>query len=161
MSNDLEKFLQQAAERLAQKSGSQRPIQSKRPTPANRPDAQRRVASPPTVSDEIVEARPVSERRLREMGPDPLSTIDTRPALAQVIDQSDERMGDHVHQVFDHQLSQMRPSSGALQQVGRDPLDVASTNKQSSSTTLVKMLRNPETLRAAFIAGEIFNRRNW
>lgn len=175
MVNDLEKFLQQAAERLAQKANAsgRRTGGTARPAPVQPGSTRRKETSsvprtgdrfPPTA--EIIEAEvlDVEERRsrvLREAGPDPLSTIDTRPALAQSISQADERMGSHVHQVFDHELTHLRtasPSLGGSQANQSDqPTEVSSRAMYKSP--LLEMLRNPETLRAAFIVGEIFNRR--
>jgi hypothetical protein len=178
MPSDLEKFLQQAAERLAQKTAGRTPAGGTRPSspptssprsrlrPPASPQGGRQLPRSEVVAAEIIEDDSTRYRKLREAGPDPLSTIDTRPALAQSISQTDERMVDHVHQVFDHELTNLRSSSaplGSAQSLG------ASQANQSNVATevvfratyknpLVEMLRNPETLRAAFIVGEIFKR---
>ena len=152
MANDLEKFLQQAAERLAQKAGN-RNAPSR---PSNSlPSATRNQPQPPVaevVTAEVVESSP-QFGNLRESGPDPLSTIDTRPGLAQNISQADERMLDHVHQVFDHKLSNLKAASSSLR--AQPALD----NTPQPVNPIVEMLRNPNTLRAAYIASEIFKRK--
>lgn len=153
MVNDLEKFLQQAAERLAQKAGNRgtAPARPSSPTPSPRPYSQR----PPQAEVVTAEVIDTGSRlgNLRESGPDPLSTIDTRPSLAQDISQADERMLDHVHQVFDHQLSNLKAASSSL--------DAQSSPHQNRAVEnpIVEMLRNPNSLRNAFIASEIFKRK--
>lgn len=177
MSNDLEKFLKQAAERLAQKSnanrgGTARP--AAKPKPTSQPSTSRSAPQPPRSggsqadprsgrSDRIIEAEvvnvsPSADRRMRELGPDPLSAIDTRPALAQEIDQADERMGEHVHQVFDHELSHMRPASASL--AGNRPTTGSVVNAPIIDNPVMQLIRSPESLRAAFIASEIFKRKS-
>jgi len=176
MSSDLEKFLQQAAERLAQKlkqagqstspsggkpSGTKaRASVRSQPSSAASPSlAQRRP--PPVV--EIIEAEVMEDpqkRKLREAGSDPLSTIDTRPALAQSIDQTDERLDSHLHQVFDHDLTHLRKASSSLAP-SASTTDRATevVTRATATSPLLATLRNPETLRAAFIVGEIFRRK--
>lgn len=179
MSSDLEKFLQQAAERLAQKTGGRSPATRPRTSPGSagtaRPQAGQPTGQPfgqpPTGRRlapvaEIIEAEVLDEdekraRVLREAGPDPLSTIDTRPALAQSISQADERMGEHVQHVFGHELAHLPTASTTLiggrqgNQTGQ-AIEVHTRKQQQSP--LIAMLRNPETLKAAFIVGEIFRR---
>jgi hypothetical protein len=179
MTSDLEKFLQQAAERLAQKAnaagrssgGAQRPAAAPttpppRREPPNAPRAGGGAAGrfPPTA--EIIEAEvlDVEEKRgriLRQGGSDPLSTIDTRPSLAQGISQADERMGSHVQHLFDHELTHLRAASPSLSssQANQSDRPTEVSSRAMYKSPLLEMLRNPETLRAAFIVGEIFNRR--
>jgi hypothetical protein len=177
MSSDLEKFLQQAAERLAQKTGGKPPVAGRprtapSPSAAPRPQPTQPLGQPSTVRRpppvaEIIEAEVLDadERRaraMREAGPDPLSTIDTRPSLAQSISQADERMGQHVQHVFAHELSHLpavsQPLMGSKQANQTDQVIEVVSRKQYESP-LVAMLRSPDTLRAAFIVGEIFRRR--
>lgn len=197
--SELEKFLQQAAERLAQKLNEvQQPRQGQPPKqaggagqrprgnqpasnlpPANsppvagrpqprRPQSQRlsqtamRTAERIPPQAEIIEAEILSNLTPRELGPNPLSSLDTRPALAQQISQADERMSGHVRDVFDHQVSQLRAPSGALGQgavQGNIQAGVDLQRRQMDVSPLLKMLRQPQTLRAAFIASEIFKRK--
>ena len=171
MSNDLEKFLQQAAERLAQKanaSGRTAPTRPNQPARPNRSQGNRpKQARPPVaqvVEAEVVDSDPASQRRLRELGPDPLSTIDTRPALAQDISQADERMLSHVHGVFDHEIGNIRSGSSSLKssrQVSQTEQTIEVNRRAETVSPLIKVLSNPDSLRAAFIVGEIFNRRTF
>lgn len=192
--SDLEKFLQQAAERLAQKLNDvQQPRQAQPPKqagaagqrpPRNQPASNRPPAKSPPAAErpqpqrlgqrsvrtaervppqaEIIEAEILPSGAPRESGPNPLSSLDTRPALAQQISQADERMSGHVRNVFDHQVSQLRAPSGALGQGavhGNIQAGLDLQRRQMDVSPLVKMLRQPQTLRAAFIASEIFKRK--
>lgn len=179
MSSDLERFLQQAAERLAQKTNPNARSNRLSPSQSNPPrmpgasqggtaqagGASRPFGSRPPLA-EVVEAEVLEDearkRTLRLEGSDPLSTIDTRPQLGQSIREGDERMGSHVHQVFDHELTQLRAASPTLAQSGQ----VKQTNQSTEVSTrnkaphpLLSTLNDPETLRTAFILGEIFRRK--
>ncbi len=164
MSSDLERFLQKAAERLKdkiqQQESSQRP-----PSPPPR----QRGPGGSFAGEDIVEAKVVSSR-LR--GDDPLSSIDTRQSvaterpdhLAQNISQTDERMEGRLHQVFDHSVSSLPSASGALQQNPNRTPDqtdqaIEVNRRDRMSSPFLRMLRKPATLRAAFVASDIFRRK--
>ena len=164
MSNDLEKFLQQAAERLRDKIQQSQPQQT---PPPIRPS--QRLSQSQTIEPQVIEARVVSPRQL---GDDPLSSIDTRPSvghemrehLAEEISLSDERLAGRVHQVFDHSVSTLPSASNALQGTAPKLADQTNTavevnRRGRMSSPFLRMLRKPDTLRAAFIAGEIFRRK--
>ena len=166
MSNDLEKFLQQAAERLKEKiQQSQPPQRSQQTPPPVRPSERLSQASEPR----LVEATVVHPR---QMGNDPLSTIDTRPSvahemrnhLAEGISQTDERAAGRVQQVFDHSVSTLPSASNALQPNASKSTDqtneaVEVNRRDRMSSPFLRMFRKPDTLRAAFIASEIFRRK--
>ncbi len=164
MAGELEKFLQQAAERLAQK------INEATNPPGNKPSQssseKRTVRSaerqrPPVVEAEIIEAEVIEPAYRRELGPDPLSNIDTRPALAQQISQADERMAGRLHDVFDHEVMNLPQASSALQRPrqGETEKSIDLQRRTQDVSPLVQMLRQPDTLRAAFVASEIFKRK--
>ncbi len=183
MSNDLEKFLQQAAERLAQKAGgakqkkqprsnSNKPsaggsssnrgaAQNKRGSSTGRSQPQSSQFDEPILDAEVIDTSRSRLGSLRESGPDPLSSIDTRPPLAQTISKSDERMLEHVQGVFDHNVGQLKPPSSSLasQQASSTVGPPASQNVNANpKATLIDMLRRPDSLRSAFIMSEIFKR---
>jgi hypothetical protein len=96
------------------------------------------------------------------MGPNPLSNIDTRPGLAQQISQTDERMQGHLQQVFGHEVSQLHAASKTLNPSAVRGAIENNTDLQRrimDVSPLVKMLRQPDTLRAAFLASELFRRK--
>ena len=164
MAGDLERFLQQAAERLAQKVNQQnqsRP-QPARPLPTRQ--AERAPLNPEIVDAEIIEAEIVPDRMRREAGSNPLSTLDTRPGLAQQISQADESMAEHIHQALDHDLGQLGDASAALDKTPGDNLLESQVSSQvdrreKQISPMIAMLRNPDSLRAAFIASQIFDRK--
>ncbi len=174
MASDLEKFLQQAAERLAQKVNeaadggkSRRRVANQAHEPNFPPSSTSRPA-PLARDSKIIEAQILPPTNQRELGPNPLSNLDTRPQLGQVIDQADERMSDHLHAVFDHQISNLpKPSKALNEPAGRmsnrrlQATDETTEVHQRAESVhpIANMLRRPESLKAAFIISEIFARR--
>lgn len=168
MAHDLEKFLQQAAERLAQKVNQGRPPQR---APVSRPQARAiRQAERAPIEAEIIEAELLSPPI--ESGPDPLSGLDTRnldiqtnrrPALGQEIGMADERMVTHLKEALDHDIVQLRSASKALggspSPDTSDPGRTRVRHRSKAVSPFIQMFRNPDSLRAAFLASEIFGRR--
>lgn len=159
MAGDLERFLQQAAERLAEKlnQAQGRPPARKEP-PRSVRQAERQRLEPDIVDAEIARSQ---ESNPRELGPDRLSSLDTRHALPSDIARRDERMQQHIDDVMDHDIVHLKNASSALadedHQSSDDPSQVDRREREVSS--LIRTLRDPETLRAAFIVGQIFNRK--
>ena len=176
--SDLEKFLQQAAQRMKerqQQAGGQpqRPQQPVQPPqqqqqpvrnqnrPPNRPPNR---PIQPIAEAEIVDAMIVDNPR--ELGPDRLSSLDTRQAPGTTnVSMADERMASHVQQVFDHNLGQLSqappmrvPEPKASSQEKTKQKTEVSVQKQSVPW-IIRLLQNPDTLRATFVASEIFKRR--
>lgn len=161
MAKDLEKFLQQAADRLAEKvnKGQNAPPpkrSTQQPTRARPPKNVRRAERAP-IEPEIIEAEVID---VDLAGPDPISDIDTRhldpavshrPELAQRISQADERMASHVEHVTDHEIVNIRKASDALD--GKEPA------KQAVVNPIAEMLRSPNSIKQAFIASQIFQRK--
>ena len=162
MAGDLERFLQQAAERLAQKVNQDAPVrQAKRPPPQSVRQAERRRLEPDVIDAVVLEEQ-------RESGSDPLSTIDTRhlristedrPSLAQEIGLADEKMAGHVQHVIEGDLVQLRDASQALSGASADSGATKVSRRQKEVSPFVEMLRSPQNLRAAFLASEIFKRK--
>ncbi|MFK7737242.1 MAG: hypothetical protein AB8B50_14500 [Pirellulaceae bacterium] len=180
MAGDLERFLQQAAERLAEKvneangnpAGGKRGRQQPEPprTASRQPArnvrrAERAVLEPEILEPDIVDAE-ILDRAL--LGPDPLSSLDTRhldpasahrPELTNYIGQSDERMTDHVKHVTEHKVGRLKQASTALDSNLESDQRASTASKQpGGAEQLMNMLRQSDSLRAAFIASEIFKR---
>lgn len=181
--SDLEKFLQQAAQRMKERQQgggqpaqqrppqqAQRPPQAQQPqrTQQNRPPQSRQPLRPQdrVLEAEIVEAQ-IVESNPRERGPDRLSNIDTRPRPGtDNVNMADERMASHVQQVFEHGVGQL--SQKPAIQVN-DPSAAPSDDRSNRKTEvqsqaknvhwLTQMMRQPETVRALFIASEVFKRK--
>lgn len=162
MAGDLERFLQQAAERLKQKmaqGNAPRPAAGQPPKarpPVRKAERQRQTPEPPPAYREVVEAKVVQQRQL---GPNPLSELDTRTRSETAVDTADERMADHMRDVFDHDVAQLQPASTALSGSSQSSQGSEVTTRQHDVSPLVQMLRDPKTLRSAFIAREIFTRK--
>ncbi|MEM7478092.1 MAG: hypothetical protein AAF483_24155 [Planctomycetota bacterium] len=162
---DLEKFLQQAAEKLADTVNQGQPPQQQQQQQPRRQQQQQprqprnvRQAERAPLSEEIVEAEVIDAALA---GPDPISAIDTRhldpavthrPELATNISQADERMTSHVQQVVDHDIVHIRDASDALDGTP-GPTIVPKKNP------IVEMLKSPDSIRKAFIASQIFQRK--
>ena len=163
MAGDLERFLQQAAERLKQKmeQGNKprpAPQPTKQPPPVRQAERVRQTLESAPVHGEIVEAKLAGQQP--ELGPNPLSNIDTRSHGPTDVDYADERMSGHLQEVFDHDVMQLQKASSALGGgAGQSGKGSQVTTRQHDVSPLVQMLRNPATLRSAFIASEIFARK--
>ena len=173
--SDLEKFLQQAAQRM--KERQQQAAQPARPQPA-RPQQSQPSTQPPKPANrpplrpekqnlpvaEIVEAE-IVDSTPREQGSNRLSNLDTRakPGTANV-SMADERMAERMHEVFDHTVGHLPKTVGqatvstvvANQQTNRK---IEVETQQQDIHWVTKLLQDPESLRSAFIASEIFQRR--
>ncbi len=162
MAGDLERFLQQAAERLKQKLEQAAPPAPPPPprAPVRQAERARPVLNAEVIDAEILDVQPV-DRTERSLGPNPLSNLDTRPALAQQIGLADERMSGHVRDVFDHNVMGLKQASEALKGNSTNQTNIRSevTKRSHQVSPLVNMLRSSDTLRSAFIASEIFARK--
>ena len=161
MAKDLEKFLQQAAERLAKKisKGLNTPPPKRSTQQSSRARLPRNVrrAERAPIEPEIIEAEVID---VDLAGPDPISDVDTRhldpavshrPELAQRISQADERMSSHIHDVMDHEIVKIRKASNAL--------DGKERAKKALGNPIAEMLRSPNSIKQAFIASQIFQRK--
>ncbi len=168
MAGDLERFLQQAAERLAEKV-RQGQGEAPRPNPQRQPPKNVRMAERAPVErlePEVVDAAVLEAPA--ERGTNPLSQLDTRhletrerPSLAQEISLADEKMASHVQHVTGGDVMHIRAASAALQGFRDEQGRTRVKNRERQVSPLVEMLRKPESLRAAFIASQIFERRHF
>jgi hypothetical protein len=172
--SDLEKFLQQAAQRMKERqqaAGQQprpmSPPQAQQSTPAKpsaRPPMRKEERQTAAYQDEVVEAE-VVDLTPRDQGPNRLSNLDTRakPGTANV-SMADERMTNRLQQVFDHNVGHLPKTAGQVQ------VSTVVANEQTNRKIEVetqrqdihwvtKLLQDPESLRSAFIASEIFKRK--
>ncbi len=176
---DLNDFLRQAAERRKQREQtSGRPTQSSQPTqpvqsspPQNRPTPPSRSREPQVVLDaEIVEVPAsfsVENRHLPKLRP---AIGDSH--LAQEVELADDKMRDHLKQVFDHSVGNLAPK--------KKPKPKSATPARPNTTTeaavsrseelriqeimtkdIVSALRNPKSVRTAFVLTEILQRKHF
>jgi hypothetical protein len=168
MAGDLERFLQQAAERLAervQQGQGEGERESPRPNPP-RNVRQAERAAVESIEPEAVDAVVVAAPSKRDTNP--LSELDTRQfsrrprtELAKEIGLADERMASHVTHVTGGDVMHLRKASQALQGSGGTDGRTEVKRRQRKVSPFIEMLRQPETLRAAFIASQIFDRRSF
>jgi hypothetical protein len=72
--------------------------------------------------------------------------------LGEDLDQTDERMEAHLHQVFDHHLGRLKESTIPVEQAPITPPG------QVAIGDLVKMLGSPQSIRDAIIMAEVLHR---
>jgi hypothetical protein len=126
------------------------------------------------VEAEVVELADEGESVTRRItSPSPItqphnvSTIGPAVTPSREIDTADERMARHVQDFLVHPVSNLSQETvSAKDSIAAEIIQAATVSEITSSTNtqvrkqinhpLVAMLRRPETLKAAFIAGEIF-----
>lgn len=103
--------------------------------------------------DEIIDAVLIDESEPEEpivaeaVGPRSTSRLVDRAApLSESVDQADERMDEHLQEVFDHRLGQL----------GRDSQEPA--QQPERKVARLKLFRSRDAIRNAIILNEIINR---
>ncbi|GIX00407.1 MAG: hypothetical protein KatS3mg111_3739 [Pirellulaceae bacterium] len=166
MAGDLEQFLREAAKRLAEQVNSpERPPQPR----ADNQSVRQRERGHPAGSDPIPEDEPILAAEVVDdwqdprAGPDPLSTLDTRPTRISQVDLADERMEEHLREALDHSPSRRPDSSHPLDRnsaAADQPSDSSQVqHRRKQVSPFIDMFRDPQSLKAAFVAGEIFRRK--
>ncbi len=165
MADDLDDFLKQAAQRR-----QQRQQQKNNRPPVVQPVAEPSRSAPPRLQQQDpIPAAQVVDSKPYEPSVGNLSSSLPSASRSTSIDQADERMQAHVQQVFQNELSSLRPSEQKqppkkkqkkeqrLQETPATPAEVQPTAKVSSAS-LAAQLRDPQSLRMAIIAHEIMKR---
>lgn len=160
MSDDIEEFLRRAAARRQQRQDQQRrPAQQAPQAPPRQafPPAQPPVPEIQIVEPEVVEAEtvrePLAEQVQDYFGKKNLISGDE-------VDQADEQMDAHLHEVFDHTLGQLRDTSVGVEEPQELPTlgDGQQAARQPGGGAIADMFRSPKNLRQAIILSEILNR---
>ena len=178
--SEIEEFLRQA--RGQQEKPVPRPpaarqmpdVQARRefPPPGAKP---RRVVRAAPIQAVPVEALPLeddivpgkrfgkdlSEHVADHIGRDSISTRDS--GLGDVVSQADERIENHLEQVFDHDVgrlahSEMVDTSVAEGTDARSWEETADDKSMTAAGKIRKMLRSPESIREVYIISEILKR---
>lgn len=160
LKDEIGEFLRRAAERrgAAPAQPARRPAPAQPPVRETRPARETRPVrkTPAPRIDEPVEVELVevpSTPSRSAFVPTQGATETARLAterLGRDIDQADERMAEHLHQVFDHQV-------GTLQR-GRIQLQVQEPLPQTTAAGLASMVADPVRLRQAILLNEILER---
>jgi hypothetical protein len=146
MSDDIAEFLRRAAQRRAQ------------------PPPDLEILDAEVVDAEILEVDKVSGEDVSRQVSKHLNTssfTERASHLGEFVDQSDDRMEARLESVFEHRLGQLgtRTSETAESTLDDDEPSKGQKKPASATTTgLVAMLRDPQTLRNVIVAREIFNR---
>jgi len=149
--DEIGEFLQRAAQRRAKQGAPSSP-------PARRPAEQPVLAeaAPETpvggqVSEHVQEFLDAGEfsRRTSQLGGE--------------VAQTDAQLGEHLHEVFDHEVSRLATKPGetaAAPAVEGSPLpeDQPAALVATSSADLIALLSNPEGIRLAIVINEILRR---
>ena len=153
VADEIEKFLRRTVQR--------RPAQDTRPVRAQEP-------SPPVA--EPVRAEVVGEQRVggqvTEHVKEYLDEQDfTRRGdqLGKEVAQVDQKIGQHLQQVFDHRVSKLEtvPGEAAAPPVAYEPPDLVGTAADipdTFATGLLGLITSPDSLRQAIILSEILHR---
>lgn len=166
MADDLDDFLKQAALRRQQRQ-QKRPVAKPAPPPINEPP--RRRPEIPRLQPESPSAQAGDYSAPYQPTVGNLSTNLPSGNSSRGIRQTDERMDSHVKQVFQHELSQIRTTNSATAAGKKrdQPSSLLETpaaaaepqpTAKVSSVSMIKQLRDPQTLRMAIIAHEIMKR---
>lgn len=186
---DLEDFLRQAAERRKQRQqgqpGSQsiptQPVRSaERARQAPRPESEvfeSELVEPDIVEPEIIEpeiiepnvikVRPAaaSDAR-RNLADTTLPPMPKSSRLSREIDQADEKMASHVKSALDHDLVKVGKQKKSKSRLAKKSDSMANqethvdrSHKVVLTNEILSMLRQPQSLKTAFIASEIFKRK--
>ena len=159
---DLEDFLRKAAQRRREKVQRSGPAKSPAPsrgTPislapdANAPEERvRSLARGEVAYDEGRSAGPI-----RALPP---------AHLAEVVDHADERMSEHLSHVFQHEVGHLRgdvekrtDASKKQSNMSNEETSVHRAPENLAGRQLLEYLANPQSIRVAFLASEIFQRK--
>jgi len=178
MPDEVEEFLRRVAQMRAQaeaqaRAQQQRPRQQQPPVPPpppplqqQRPPARLVPAREESPYELVTEAEVVDaelaeqgERVGRQVTRDMRGTEDiaehTRH-LGEVVDQADDKLEAHLHQVFDHQLGRLKKSATDVAAVSAS--DAAAKRTGFTAINIAQMLLTPDNIRNAMVLGEILKR---
>ncbi|MFO0922306.1 MAG: hypothetical protein U0905_07445 [Pirellulales bacterium] len=153
---DLDDFLRRAAELRKQKQGAKaQPVRpSQVPVTAEIIDAE--IIEPEVIEAEILSDTNISKRSFE-------THIPKNDRLAREVEQADDKMVSHVKQVFEHNVGHLKGGGKKEKKGGPKRIQPETPSEPKSQNTvpveqsdLLQMLANPQTVRLAFIASEIF-----
>jgi len=163
MEDEIADFLRRATQQRA-KPAEQGP-EMRRPGPAIEPDV---IAEAEVLAEaEIVEDQPLGEGLRRHVGeyiePERLGRDSSQ--LGDEVARTDSRVGDHLREVFDHDVSRLakkpgesaRPTTAGEEELAATPLTAADV-RPVAAVGLAAMLGNVENLRQAIVINEILQR---
>ena len=161
MAGDIEEFLRRAAQRREGKAPAPAPPQQQ-PPPRQQPPRQQ----PPVLEAELIEAieivepsilrgDSVTEHVAEHIGSSGFS--ERLSHLGEHVDAADDRMEEHLHGYFEHDLGQLGVRTSAAQDSTLDD-DSPVLEEVVPATGFLQMLSDPDTISNAIILNEILSR---
>jgi hypothetical protein len=169
MRDEVEEFLRrvaqmrQAAEAQA-KAQQQRPVPAKPPAPPRAQPPQRLVparqerkpvepAEAEVVEAQLLDRAESFSRRVAQDLRGAEQIAEHTRHLGEEVDRADDKLEARLHQVFDHQIGQLRTSTmEAAATLSTDPAAAGTAG------TMMQMLRSPQSMRDAIVMAEILRR---
>jgi len=170
MKDEVEDFLRRVAQMRAQAEAqarqrsrqappqSQHPPRPPRQQPPQRlvPQAPDPAYAPPVPVEVIVDAELAdnADRVARQVAADLRGTdqiAEHTRHLGEEVDQADDKLESHLHQVFDHQLGKLKKTASTT---AAAPYD----SPASDMSELLQMLRSPKSVRDAIVMAEVLRR---
>lgn len=163
MKDEVEEFLRRVAQLRQQAEGqakaqpaAQPPSKKSGQRPPPRPATRSAPPPRPTLAPEVVDAELAddSDRVARRVAADLHGAEEIAEHvrhLGEQVDAAQGKMDAHLHQVFDHQLGQLKQTAQAALPPGDAPAG-------STMSELMRLLRSPQSIRDAIILSEVLNR---
>ncbi|MBP87793.1 MAG: hypothetical protein CMJ64_13900 [Planctomycetaceae bacterium] len=156
MAGDIEEFLRRAAQR---REGKSDPPPQQRPQPRREPQ----VLEAEVIDEvEIVQPNILRGDSVSEHVSEHIETSDVAERLShlgETVDAADDRMEDHLHEYFEHDLGQLGARTSIAEDSTLDDdgpvLEEVTTSPESH---FVQMLSDPSSIHDAIILSEILNR---
>lgn len=163
MAGDIEEFLRRAAQRRAQQQGKPQPPPARTPParkPAPRPQPSRVheaeiIDEVEIVDPDVFHGTSVADHVSQHMR---AGVFDERIShLGEDVDASDDRMEEHLHEYFEHDLGQLGARTSAAADSILDDDSPGQQRKPATPVDYLALLRNPNAIRQAIILNEILS----
>jgi hypothetical protein len=154
---DVQEFLRRAAEQRQRDAQPQRPKQ--KPPKLPKKPQQQQPRKPKTIArplqseaiDEPMRERSVGEHVKKHLDP---QVFKERSRHLSSVAEAPSQIASHTQQVFDHQVGRLARGTES----DDDPATEGPRLAPTPAAAIAAMLANPDSLRQAFILGEIFRR---
>ncbi len=163
MAGDIEEFLRRAAQRRAQQQNQpqQPPARKPAPRPQSRPQPARLHDVEIIEDAEIIDADVLSGGSVAEHVQEHIrgGVFDERLSrLGEDVDASDDRMEEHLHEYFEHDLGQLGAKTARASDSILDDDSPGQQRKPEKPVDYLALLQNPQSIRQAIILNEILAR---
>jgi hypothetical protein len=169
MAKDIEEFLRMAAARRREAAGSPpvQPPPDPQPVPRSPSQPPRSTSKPPRksskppviVADDEVELIVPGRESVARHVEKHLDTSQLKrhaEQLGEKVGRADEKLQEHLHQKFDHQLGSL-----AKKPVMTTAETEASADRRTPRSLLQRMLATPQSIQQAIVLNEVLKRPEW